>query len=389
MGGIPDSEFLIPEMLKKEGYTTKLIGKWHLGHREQYLPLKHGFDEWFGAPNCHFTYNDHNATLKSQPGPNIPVYYNDKMIGRYYDDIIINQKTWESNYTRYLLDEAMDYIRKPRKSPFFLYWAPDSTHAPNYASRKYLNTSRRNSHYGDSLKEIDDAIGIIMEGIKNHENTLVIFTSDNGAALVSKDQGGSNGPLLCGKQTTFEGGFRTPTIFWWPEKIPPNSVSHRVGTQMDFMATFADILGVSLPKDRIYDSYSLTGSLFDSNAPNVQIPVFYYRGYLLMAIRYGDYKMHLWTWTTPISEIENGIDHCPDMNIPNVTTTTHVDHRKFPILFNINRDPGERYPIKSNHPEYKIAIKVLNDQVSKHNSNLTPGKPQLNWCDNAVMVMIK
>ncbi|KAM7146633.1 N-acetylgalactosamine-6-sulfatase isoform 2-T2 [Macrochelys suwanniensis] len=219
VGGIPGSELLLPELLKKAGYVSKIIGKWHLGHRPQFHPLKHGFDEWFGSPNCHFGPYDNKAT------PNIPVYRDREMIGRYYEDFKIDLKTGEANLTQIYLQEALDFISRQQSSqqPFFLYWAIDATHAPVYASKHFLGTSQRGL-YGDAVREIDDSIGKILKSLQNlgiSENTFVFFTSDNGAALISAPkQGGSNGRFLCGKQTTFEGGMREPAIAWWPGQIP-------------------------------------------------------------------------------------------------------------------------------------------------------------------------
>ncbi|NP_001180574.1 N-acetylgalactosamine-6-sulfatase isoform 2 precursor [Mus musculus] len=218
MGGIPNSEHLLPELLKKAGYTNKIVGKWHLGHRPQFHPLKHGFDEWFGSPNCHFGPYDNKAK------PNIPVYRDWEMVGRFYEEFPINRKTGEANLTQLYTQEALDFIQTQhaRQSPFFLYWAIDATHAPVYASRQFLGTSLR-GRYGDAVREIDDSVGKILSLLQNlgiSKNTFVFFTSDNGAALISApNEGGSNGPFLCGKQTTFEGGMREPAIAWWPGHI--------------------------------------------------------------------------------------------------------------------------------------------------------------------------
>ena len=185
--------------------------------------------------------------------------------------------------------------------PFFLYWAPDSTHSPSYASPKFRGSSARSSPYGDAVHELDAAVGEILDllrkmGIAN--NTLVVFTSDNGAALISKSDGGSNGPFLCGKQTTFEGGFRAPTIAWWPSVIPSGTVSRQASTQMDLFTTFANVSGSGLPSDLVLDGQDITNVLLD---PKIEYdkPVFFYRGDILMAVRFGSYKMHLWTWATP------------------------------------------------------------------------------------------
>lgn len=206
VGGVSKDEILLPEMLKKRGYVTKIVGKWHLGHRPQYLPLKHGFDEWFGAPNCHF--GPYNNTDR----PNVPVYNNSEMIGRYYEEFKINRQTAESNLTQIYLQEGLDFILRQTRAqkPFFLYWAPDATHGPVYASKSFRGKSQR-GRYGDAVMELDHSVGQILSLLKSlgvENNTFVFFTSDNGAALVSETEGGSNGPFLCGKQTTFEGGMR-------------------------------------------------------------------------------------------------------------------------------------------------------------------------------------
>uniref|UniRef100_A0A8D3BIV0 N-acetylgalactosamine-6-sulfatase n=1 Tax=Scophthalmus maximus TaxID=52904 RepID=A0A8D3BIV0_SCOMX len=218
VGGISKDEILLPQMLKKKGYVSKIVGKWHLGHRPQYLPLEKGFDEWFGAPNCHF--GPYNSSIR----PNIPVYNNSEMLGRFYEEFKIDRETGESNLTQIYLLEGLDFIHRQTEArrPFFLYWAADATHAPVYASRRFLGKSQR-GRYGDAVMELDYSVGQMLSllrtlGIDN--NTFVFFTSDNGAALISApNEGGSNGPFLCGKQTTFEGGMREPAIAWWPEHI--------------------------------------------------------------------------------------------------------------------------------------------------------------------------
>ncbi|ROT72441.1 putative N-acetylgalactosamine-6-sulfatase [Penaeus vannamei] len=158
----------------------------------------------------------------------------------YYEQFAINRTTGESNMTRLYTQEAVKFIEQVAgKSPFFLYWAPDSTHAPTYASKDFLGTSRRD-RYGDAVRELDAGVGAIVGALRKMgvaENTLVVFSSDNGAALVSKR---GNGPFLCGKQTTFEGGMRTPGIFWWPGVIPAGTVTHQVWTQMDLFYTAVD-----------------------------------------------------------------------------------------------------------------------------------------------------
>uniref|UniRef100_A0A4W5RG41 Galactosamine (N-acetyl)-6-sulfatase n=1 Tax=Hucho hucho TaxID=62062 RepID=A0A4W5RG41_9TELE len=219
VGGISKDEILLPQVLKKKGYVNKIIGKWHLGHRAHHLPLEHGFDEWFGAPNCHF------GPYNSSDRPNVPVYNNSQMVGRYYEEFGIDKKTGESNLTQIYLEEGLDFIfhQNMAQRPFFLYWAADATHAPVYASKRFLGKSQR-GRYGDAVMELDYSVGQMLAWLRAlgiDKDTFVFFTSDNGAAVMSgPKQSGSNGPFLCGKETTFEGGMREPAIAWWPGHIP-------------------------------------------------------------------------------------------------------------------------------------------------------------------------
>ncbi|KAK3854612.1 hypothetical protein Pcinc_038922 [Petrolisthes cinctipes] len=381
VGGIPDEEVLLPEALAARNYTSGLIGKWHLGHRDQYLPLKHGFHSWFGAPNCHF------GPYSGITTPNIPVFRDDHMLGRYYKDFAIDKNKGVSNMTELFIQEAVEFIeRESSKGPFFLFWTPDSIHAPTYSSPHVRGTSRR-GRYGDAVKETDAGVGAIVEALRTQgvdNNTLIFFSSDNGAALVSKEDGGSNGPFLCGKQTTFEGGMRAPGIFWWPGVIPAGSVSYQVMTHMDLFSTVAQIAGAEIPSDRIIDGLPLYNSLVH---PELEIlrPVFLYRGDRLMAVRKGSYKMHLWTFSTPTDELARGINFCPGEEIPNLTTPIPTNHTGQPILFNIEVDPGEKYPLSRFTQEYSKQVTELQQVVSDHEAQLVPGEPMLNWCDNAVM----
>ncbi|XP_054160807.1 N-acetylgalactosamine-6-sulfatase-like [Oppia nitens] len=380
VGGISQWEILLPELLQKSGYRNKIVGKWHLGHQSQYLPLRHGFHEFFGSTNCHFGPYDNINT------PNIAFFRNDRMIGRYFENIKINKDKHISDLTQQYITEAIDFITN-QSQPFFLYWTPDSLHAPTFRSSPYVGRSVKNSSYGDTLIEIDEGIGRILDTIKKNDslanNTFVLFTSDNGAALVSTTDAGSNGPLLCGKQTTFEGGFREPAIAWWPSKIPPNTLSKQPATIMDLFRTIATITDSPMPEDREFDSYDLSPVLFKNQ--KIDTNIYYYRGNQLMAIRNGNYKAHFWTFTNPIEQYKTGINFCPGNFVKNITTHTLTDHTFRPKLFHMNRDPGERYPISEISKEYKSVFQKFSNLYKEHIDKTKPGKPQLNWCDRAVM----
>ncbi|XP_054956463.1 N-acetylgalactosamine-6-sulfatase isoform X2 [Pan paniscus] len=381
VGGIPDSEQLLPELLKKAGYVSKIVGKWHLGHRPQFHPLKHGFDEWFGSPNCHFGPYDNKAR------PNIPVYRDWEMVGRYYEEFPINLKTGEANLTQIYLQEALDFIkRQARHHPFFLYWAVDATHAPVYASKPFLGTSQR-GRYGDAVREIDDSIGKMLELLQDlhvADNTFVFFTSDNGAALISApEQGGSNGPFLCGKQTTFEGGMREPALAWWPGHVAAGQVSHQLGSIMDLFTTSLALAGLTPPSDRAIDGLNLLPTLLQGRL--MDRPIFYYRGDTLMAATLGQHKAHFWTWTNSWENFRQGIDFCPGQNVSGVTTHNLEDHTKLPLIFHLGRDPGERFPLSFASAEYQEALSRITSVVQQHQEALVPGQPQLNVCNWAVM----
>ncbi|XP_026690057.2 N-acetylgalactosamine-6-sulfatase [Ciona intestinalis] len=382
VGGIPDHEILVSELLSSAGYTNKLIGKWHLGQQEQYLPLKHGFHEWFGSPNCHFGPYDDKTT------PNIPVYNNTEMVGRYYEEFTIESHNYLSNMTQYYIQEALDFIERMERNekPFFLYWAPDATHSPVYSSPMFRGASRRGP-YGDAVMELDYGVGAIIQKLKQlglDKNTLVLFSSDNGAAMIgSAFENGSNGPFLCGKQTTFEGGIREPTIAWGPGFVQQGQVSHQVGSLMDWFATALDLASISVPKDRIIDGVSLLPVL--NGAAEFDRPIFHYRGNALFAVRYGLHKAHYWTWTNSWEEYNSGITFCRGEYLANVTTHEQVNRTLDPVVFQLGRDPGEKHPMKSTSNEYKDAVMTINSIVENHIETLKPGQPQFDWCDDSVM----
>ncbi|MBN3299428.1 GALNS sulfatase, partial [Amia calva] len=382
VGGIDLDEILLPEILKKKGYVNKIIGKWHLGHRPQFLPLKHGFDEWFGAPNCHF--GPYNNTYR----PNIPVYNNSQMVGRYYEEFGINVKTGESNLTQIYLEETLQFLRRQSVSgaPFFLFWAMDATHAPVYASKPFLGKSQR-GRYGDAVIELDHSVGLILKELRTlgiAENTFVFFTSDNGAALMSgPKQGGSNGPFLCGKETTFEGGMREPAIAWWPGHIKAGQVSYQLGSVMDLFTTSLSLAGLPPLSDRVIDGLDLSPVLLQNTV--IDRPIFYYRGNEMMAVRVGLYKAHYWTWSNSWEELMKGINFCPGQHVTGVTTHTQQEHTMQPLIFHLGQDPGEKYPISVLSEEYQAVLRHVTALVNEHRKALVPGVPQLNMCDLAVM----
>lgn len=358
--GLPSEEITLAEQLKKANYTTACIGKWHLGHKEAYLPLQHGFDYYFGIPYS----NDMDvpeAVLKEKGG-----YWNvlrdpkNNQIKNFQVPLIKNNEIIErpadqNNITRRYSEETIKFIKKNKNKPFFIYLAHNLPHVPLFASKEALGKSSRGL-YGDVVEEIDHGVGKILNTLKEEgldKNTLVVFTSDNGPWTAYNEQGGSAGLLRAGKGTTWEGGMREPTIFWAPERISPGIID-KIGSTMDLFNTFSNIAGVSLPEDRILDSYDLSPLLFE-NKNTERDHLFYYRGTNLYAIRLGDFKAHY------VTQGEYGQFGEKEIHNP-------------PLLYNLNQDPSEQYNIAVQHPDILQAMKNL---VMAHQEKMIPGEDQL------------
>jgi arylsulfatase A-like enzyme len=354
--GLPANEITLAEQLKKVGYSTACIGKWHLGHKEQYLPTNNGFDYYFGIPYSNDMdklsgeeYRDYwerpNDSIKTEHF-NVPLMRNTEIIER-----PANQNTITKRYS----EEAVSYIKKNKDKPFFVYLAHNLPHIPLFASKEFSGKSERGL-YGDVVEEIDDGVGKIMATLKEEglaENTIVIFTSDNGPWLPFKLNGGSAGLLRAGKGTTWEGGMREPTIFWSPGKINPAVITD-LGSTMDLFTTFSKLAGAEIPEDRIIDGLDLSGTLFEQKE-SPRNNMFYYRGTDLYAVRLDDYKAHF------ITEGAYG-------------QFGEREEHETPLLYNVNEDPSEQYDLATEHPEI---IEQINALVAKHRSKLVRGKDQL------------
>lgn len=330
-GGLPSSEITIASALKTSGYATACIGKWHLGHLPEYLPNAHGFDYYFGIPYS----NDMDRAegldyMEACKQPKIN-YFNVPLMRNHE---IIEGPTDQTTITKRYTAETVKFIKQNHKKPFFIYLAYSMPHVPLFRSSEFAGKSARGI-YGDVIEEMDWSIGQILESLKSEgldENTLVVFTSDNGPWLPFNEQGGSAGLLRGGKGETFEGGMREPAIMRWPGKIKPG-VALEVATTMDLLPTFCSLANTKLPNDRVYDGFDISSLLFDRGASPENF-VYYYRGTQVYAMRMGAYKAHFATMG------EAGkVMHDP------------------PLLFNLNIDPSEKYDIAKNHPEIISEIK--------------------------------
>ncbi len=352
-GGLPQSEITIAKALKPQGYATACIGKWHLGHRKEYLPTKHGFDYYFGIPYS----NDMDKTKAGQLEGrqefwepkieyfNVPLMRNEEIIERPAD-----QNTITKRYT----EETVKFIKENKDQPFFVYLAHSLPHVPLFTSEQFEGTSERGL-YGDVIEEIDWGVGQIVKTLKEldiADNTMVVFTSDNGPWLPFDTHGGSAGLLREGKGTTWEGGVREPTVFWWPGKIK-NQVVMGMGSTLDLLPTICSLAGAETPSDRMIDGYDLSETLFHGH-PSPRHEMIYYRGQRIYAARKDDYKAHF--ITQPAYQGKGPEEHDP------------------PVLFNLMHDPSEKYNIAEKHPN---VIKAIKKMVEQHEATVKPVKDQL------------
>jgi len=322
--GLNPHEKTIAEVLKKSGYTTACIGKWHLGHRKKYLPLNQGFDFFYGMP---FSNDMVNPALMLG---NDPIDYQYKMEE-------ITQK-----YTELTLNKIEQYALK--ENPFFIYLAHTMPHVPVAASAQFRGTSEYGP-YGDAVEEMDWSTGQIMDKLNElgiEENTLIIFTSDNGPALHVKN-GGKAYPFRNGKFSTFEGGMRVPAIFYWKNTIQP-SVTNQIASTLDLLPTFAGLAGQEMIDTLDVDGENISSILFDSTTELSQ-RFFYYFREEIQAYRKGDWKL----------------------KFPFTGTWPHDPHPL--LLFNLRNDPGETKNLAADHPE--IVQKMKND-IKQFKENLGP-----------------
>ncbi len=342
--GLPLSEVTIADILKEQGYKTKAIGKWHLGHKKEFLPTSRGFDSFYGLPYsndlilpwCPWLTENHILELYVDESPV-------KEVGFDQDNLTVN-------YTQ----KAVEFIQESKDQPFFLYLAHSMPHLPISTSDEFKGKSEAGL-YGDVVQTLDWSVGEVLKTLKEQDldkNTLVIFTSDNGPwnnlpeRMLQKGvepwHGGSAGLLNGSKATTWEGGFRVPAIVRWPVNIPENQVSAKMATTMDLFATIAEVSGASIPTDREIDGNNILQFLKGEESSSPTNNFFYLSRKTVEAYRQEEWKLRVTK--------SNGIE-----------------------LFNLNTDPGEKYNQANDYPEL---VKELYGEMEifsqKTNAKLNP-----------------
>lgn len=351
--GLPAAEITVAELLKGAGYRTGMVGKWHLGQLPQFLPMRQGFDSWFGLPYSH----DMRMTVPRDNGTQTAAYYAPKP--EYWDvalmrnDTVIERPVDHRTLTRRYTEEAERFISSNKGTPFFLYLAHSLPHIPLARSDAFAGRSA-GGMYGDVIEEIDWSVGQVLDALRAagvERNTLVLFTSDNGPWLPFGTHGGSAGALKEGKGTTWEGGVRTPAIFWWPGTIRPATITG-LGSGLDLLATAAALSGAKLPADRAIDSIDVSATLKNA-APSARGEVFYYWDNELRAVRKGNYKAHFIT-SGAYGEGQPRTEHDP------------------PLLFDLSTDPGEHFDIAAEHPG---VVAALRQAVAAHQRGVVTSEP--------------
>jgi len=349
--GLNPDEVTIAEVLKQAGYATMCIGKWHLGDQREFLPTRQGFDAYFGIPYS----NDMGR--KNIP---LPLLRGETVI-----EAPVDQARLTGRYT----EEAVRFIEAAKEKPFFIYLPHTFPHGPLFASERFRGKSQAGK-YGDAVEEIDYSTGEILGALKRldiDKNTLVVFTSDNGAS------GGSNAPLRGKKGSTDEGGMRVPCVMRWPGRIPAGESCDRVTATIDLLPTFAGLAGVKVPADRKIDGkdiWPLMAGQKDAKPPHEVF--YYYQMDQLQAVRAGRWKLHLAmeskkrNWGKP--------------------------HGKTPLkLFDLESDIHEDNDVSKQYPEAVKQLQELAEQarrdlgdVDRKGENQRPA----GWTDNAVPLLM-
>jgi arylsulfatase len=354
--GINSKEVTLAELVKQKGYATAAIGKWHLGDMAEFLPLQHGFDEYFGLPYSNdmwpidFAGNPATDWRKNTFPPLFIIEGNEKKIPvATLDD--------QANLTMQYTQHAVEFIKKNKSKPFFLYLAHSMPHVPINASAAFKGKSKQGL-YGDVMMEIDWSVGEVMKALQEtgiDKNTLIIFTSDNGPWLNFGNHAGSTGGLREGKGGTFEGGMRVPCLMQWKGIIPAGSIYNGLSSTLDIFPTITELLNVKLP-DHQSDGQSMIPVIKGNLSATIRKEFYYYYGKNnLEAVRLNNWKLILPHPGRTYENFKEGLDGFPgDTN----------EKFMFPLaLYDLRRDPGERYDVKEQFPEIVKSLEALAEKA--------------------------
>ncbi len=349
--GIADEELTLAEMFKSCGYATACFGKWHLGHHPRFLPTSHGFDTYFGIPYSNDMWPLHPenvARLQRNPGavsawPPLPMLQSDAP----GEVTVVNanvQPDDQKQMTRQFTQLATEFIRNSADQPFFVYLPHPMVHVPLYVSPEFEGKSGAGL-FGDVVMEVDWSVGQILktlEELELDEQTLVIFTSDNGPWLSYGHHAGSSGPLREGKGTMFEGGYRVPALMQWKGKIPAGTTTDSLCSTIDLLPTLAGLIGAELPSHPI-DGKDMAPLMFESAAPTPHDYLYcYYAPGGLHAVRTQRWKLH---FPHPYRTLAGGSGGRDGQPVPYQNAQIEL------TLFDLQNDVGETTDVSEQFPE--------------------------------------
>lgn len=340
--GIHPDEMTMAELLKQKNYNTAIFGKWHLGDAEQFLPLQNGFDEYYGLPYSNDMWPNHPQQGTVFNFPDLPTYDGNTIVGYNAD-----QTKFTTDYT----ERSIAFIKKNKDKPFFIYLAHSMPHVPLAVSDKFKGKSEQGL-YGDVMMEIDWSIGQILNTLKElgmEENTLVVLTSDNGPWANYGNHAGSAGGLREAKATTFDGGNRVPCIMYWKGVTQSGTVCNKLASNIDLFPTLAAISGASLPQKKI-DGVSILPLIKGEKDTNPRESfIYYYNKNDLEAVTDGIFKL-----VFPHKYVTYGAYLPGNDGQPGLLTNREITK---PELYDLRRDPGERYDVIAQYPE--VARKLM------------------------------
>jgi len=284
--GLNPEEITLPQVLKEAGYRTMLIGKWHCGDQPEFLPTRHGFDHYYGLP-----YSNDMGRQRRTWAPVEEVDKDFPPLPLLEDEEVIQEQPDQRGLIERYVEKGIRFLREVKEQPFFLCLAPLQVHLPLYAPERFVAESQ-NGDFGACVAAVDWALAALTAELKRlgkYENTMIVFTSDNGSR---GDHGASNGCLRGAKGSTWEGGQRVPCIVSWPGVTPEGVRCGAVASNIDFLPTFAHLAGARVPDDRIIDGEDLW-EVFCTGKGEGRKEFRYYCGETLEAIRRGDWKLHL------------------------------------------------------------------------------------------------
>ena len=368
--GLNPEEETIAEICKKKGYATACFGKWHLGDHPKFLPLNQGFDEYFGLPYSNDMWAQHPDYYYFAPDdaknkrnyPPLPLIDGDQRI------VDVTTDEQQKNLTTWYTERSIRFIEKNKDRPFFLYLPHSMVHVPLFVSEKFEGKSGRGL-YEDVVMEIDWSVGQIYETLHRlnlDKKTLIVFTADNGPWLSYGNHGGTAGPLREGKGTSFEGGIREPTIFWWPEHVPAGTECDQLASTIDLLPTIAHLIGASLPEKRI-DGKDIRSLMFgEANAvsPHEAFPI-YYPGQL-HAVRNNRWKLILPHQYQTMEGQEPGKDGTP---------ARYARKNAELALYDLQNDIGETTDCATEHPEIVKRLQAAADAVLADLGNMNQKGP--------------